>query len=88
MKGFMVEWLQYRPVTACGAGSNPAGAANEFIIGSLVKLAITPDLHSGILGSSPKCIHFLFKKILDITKIVIYTCSVKIDTQFLIAGVV
>ena len=23
----MVEWLQYRPVTACGTGSNPVGAA-------------------------------------------------------------
>ena len=26
-------------------------------IGSLVKLAIIPDLHSGVLGSKPRCIH-------------------------------
>ena len=26
--GSMVEWLQYRPVTACGTGSNPVGAAS------------------------------------------------------------
>jgi hypothetical protein len=30
---------------------------NGFITGSLVKLAITPDLQSGVTGSKPVCIH-------------------------------
>jgi hypothetical protein len=34
-------------------GSSPTPATN----GSLVKLAIIPDLHSGVLGSKPRCIH-------------------------------
>ena len=34
-------------------GSSPTPATH----GSLVKLAIIPDLHSGVLGSKPKCIH-------------------------------